>query len=286
MNKCRLIGHVQNIQTQMGTRQDGGQWTKYTFTLASVLGKTPNNINCYTWHSNLGKSLVNGQQIELTAYWPVNREYIGKDGLQKSFLSIEVVEIANLSQSTNNVVQQQVAQAVENSQFDTKQAVAQIEQEEESTDDVFAELEKITSEPVVKCTWTFLAEDSEQAIEFGKRLSISGYTPQSVRQKIKGIDVIQIVAEMKESISNSYNTIYNVYKDNKLSQAKPKPVNPQDGIKDAFGNVYSKSQVAQTINQINQDVQSKLIKGDVEIDLGKHTFSVDPSTGEVNAKKQ
>lgn len=281
MNKCKLVGHIQNIQTQTGTRQDGNQWTKYTFTLASVLGKTPNNISCYTWHSNLGKSLVNGQQIELTAYWPVNKEYLGKDGLQKSFLTLEVIEIENIQVATK--------QQAETSPFDTKQAIAQIESDDElvNTDDVFAELEKITSEPTKLYTYTFLAQDETDAIAFGQRIQIAGYDPQIRKEKVATKDVIQISVELKESVSQSFDAIYKIYKDKTIAQhKKQQAVSNDDGIKDAFGNVYSKSQVANTINQINQDVQSKLIKGDVEIDLGKHTFSVNPETGEVNAKKQ
>lgn len=280
MNKCKLTGYVQNIQTQMGTRTDGSQWIKYSFTLASMLGKSPNNINCYTWHSNLGKSLVNGQQIELIAYWPVNKEYLGKDGLQKSFLTLEVIEIANIQ-----VANQPQA---ETSPFDTKQAVAQIESESDmvSTDDVFAELEKMVSEPTKLYTYTFLAEDETDAIAFSQRVQIAGYDPQLKREKVATKDVIQISVELKESVSHSFDAIYKIYKDKTIAQHKKQQVKPDDGIKDAFGNVYSKSQVANTINQINQDVQSKLIKGDVEIDLGKHTFNVDPETGEVNAKKQ
>lgn len=281
MNKCKLTGYVQNIQTQTGTRADGSQWLKYSFTLASMLGKTPNNIHCYTWHSNLGKSLVNGQHIELTAYWPVNKEYLGKDGLQKSFLTLEVIEIENIQVATK--------QQAETSPFDTKQAIAQIESDDElvNTDDVFAELEKITSEPIKLYTYTFLAEDETDAIAFGQRIQIAGYDPQIRKEKVATKDVIQISVELKESVSQSFDAIYKIYKDKTIAQhKKQQAVSNDDGIKDAFGNVYSKSQVANTINQINQDVQSKLIKGDVEIDLGKHTFSVNPETGEVNAKKQ
>lgn len=281
MNKCKLTGYVQNIQTQTGTRADGSQWLKYSFTLASMLGKTPNNINCYTWHSNLGKSLVNGQQIELTAYWPVNKEYLGKDGLQKSFLTLEVIEIENIQVATK--------QQAETSPFDTKQAIAQIESDDElvNTDDVFAELEKITSEPTKLYTYTFLAQDETDAIAFGQRIQIAGYDPQIKKEKVATKNVIQISVELKESVSQSFDAIYKIYKDKTIAQhKKQQAVSNDDGIKDAFGNVYSKSQVANTINQINQDVQSKLIKGDVEIDLGKHTFSVNPETGEVNAKKQ
>lgn len=276
MNKYQLTGYIQNIQTQTGFKDDGEQWVKYSFTLASLVGKNPNNIQCYTWHRNLGSTLIAGQYVELTSYIPVMSTYMGKDGKQKSYLSLQVNEISDINSSVTQT-QEAVVKAMESTPFDTQSAVSQIE--ESINDDALDWIENYSNQPPKKRTWTFLANDKEEIKLFVDRIKAAGHEPQATFKSVNGTKLVQVSLKAKEDIINSYNVIYNVYKEKALSENQPQP---EETIKDAFGNEYSKDEIANTIQKVNQDIQSKLVTDEIEIDLGTHKISVDKN-GDVKA---